>query len=94
MVTLTPAFVCVYVCFGLSAFTPFSLSLLALHRASYVWMWNEGRSKGKGRVVPVLCLVVHVDEDRRVGYGSHGGAVVVRVVGGDQVWAQVRPEHS
>lgn len=55
---------------------------------------SRGGAKAGAKVVPVLCLLVHVDEDRRVGYGSHGGAVVVSVVGGDQVWAQVRPEHS
>lgn len=85
---------CACVCIGRSAFTRFSPP--SLHRAWCVWIGNARKKPGTGgaEVLPVLCLVVHVDKDRRVGYGSHGGAVVVRVVGGDQVWAQIRAEHT
>lgn len=44
--------------------------------------------------VPLLCLVVHIDKDGGGGDGAHGGALVERRVGRDQVRTQVRTEHS
>lgn len=44
--------------------------------------------------VPVLCLAVHVDKDGGGGNGSHGGALVERQVGGDQIRTQVWNKHS
>ena len=41
------------------------------------------------RALPVLGLVVHVDKDGGGGNGSHGGALVVKRVGGDEIRAQV-----
>lgn len=95
-------------CFSLSlsAVAP-TLHPISLKRSSFAnatestrsaALENGERSKrsggGASKVVPLLRLVVHVDKDGRVGYGSHGGAAVVRRVRGDQVWAQVGPKDS
>lgn len=45
---------------------------------------NEKKTK-----VPLFSLVVHVYKDRRGGDGSHGGALIERLVGGNQVRLQV-----
>ncbi len=58
---------------------------------------SERQREWKGTlvdVVPLLCLVVHVDKDGGGGDGSHGGALVEGRVGRDQIRTQVRTKNT